>query len=80
MLERYVEVIADVGMSRDRLDKLVGHAFGLNVHDAEPGIGMALGQIRDEGRQRFAFPEVVAPSARILGDEHDFPHAAADKR
>ena len=39
MLKGDVEIGADVAMFGDGVQQLVGNPLGLDVHDAEPGIG-----------------------------------------
>ena len=39
MLKGDVEIGADVAMLGDGMQQLVGNPLGLDVHDAEPGIG-----------------------------------------
>ena len=80
MLQRQVEVGADVGVGRYRVQQRVVHPFWLHVHDAEPRARMALGQRRHQRGQARRLFEVGAPAPRVLSDQHDLPHAARHVR
>ena len=62
--------------------QLVGNAFGLDVHDAKPGVGKLVGQAGHKPCKRARRLEIVAPSAGVLRDKHyltcTFPHAFGD--
>ena len=74
VLERDVEIRADVVVFGNRLQQLVGDTFRLNVHNPEPGLGEFVRKGADKPSQaRFVF-EILTPTSRILGDEHDLLH------
>ena len=77
VLQRDVEVVAYVVVRGHGIQQLVGKAFGLDVHDAEPGLRELLGQRGHERRQRRRLVEVGAPAPRVLGDEHDLAGAGS---
>ena len=78
MLERYVEVIGDVAVCCDGIEQLIGHAVGLQVHDAQPGIGEPLSEGPQQPCQGAALSQVLSPAARVLRYQDDLARAAID--
>ena len=72
MLQGDVEVLADVLMRCHNVQKLVGHASGLQVHYPEPRLRIRLRKALQERSQVFARLKIKAPNAGILSDKHDF--------
>ena len=77
-----------LGRIANRLDKLVGHALGLQIEHADPDVMRAhsLGDGTQQLRQiaRRALGEVLvgkvgAPNARVLADQHDLAHTAGNQ-
>lgn len=78
VLQGNVQIRANVLAGRHDGEQLVGCALGLQVHDAEPRVGVRLGQRVDEPREVAAVGKVGAPASGVLGDEHDLPGAGGD--
>ena len=72
MLQGNVEVLADVLMRCHNVQKLVGHASGLQVHYPEPRFRIRFRKALQERSKVFSWLKVKAPNAGVLGDKHDF--------
>lgn len=67
VLQGNVQIRANVLAGRHDGEQLVGCALGLQVHDAEPRVGVRLGQRVDEPREVAAVGKVGRPSVRCPG-------------
>ena len=71
MLERDIQVRADVVAGGHDREQRIGDALRLQVHDAEPRVGKRFGQLVHEPGQIAISGKVLAPPPRILGDKID---------
>ena len=69
MLQRHIEVRANVAPGRNHVEKFVSNALRLDIHEAKPGIGKLVGESGEQRCRVRGLLKVLAPSARILRDE-----------
>ncbi len=79
MLERQVEILADVVVAGDGVEQLARDAIGIGVEEAEPAqVRDACEGVKELGKAVFE-AEVFAVAGGVLADEGDFACAAGDK-
>ena len=80
VLQRHVEVLADVVVLRDGLEQAAGDLVGIGVEEAQPAQAL---DAAPGGRAAAARPsfnaEVFAVAGGVLADERDLAHAARDQ-
>ena len=88
MLHGDIDIGQHLGRIANRLDKLVGHALGLQIEHADPNIVRAHGlsdgtqQLRQIARRALGdvlVGKVGAPNTRVLADQHDLAHTAGNQ-
>ena len=79
MLERDVEIFADVVVLGDGVEQLAGDAVGVGVEEAEPAQAFDAGEGVEEGGEAVFDAEVFAVAGGVLADEGDFLDAAGDE-
>ena len=88
MLHGDIDIGQHLGGIANRLDKLVGHALGLQVENTDPdvlrthGLGYGAQQLRQIARRALGdvtIRKVGAPDARVLADQHDLSHATGNQ-
>ena len=79
VLERQVEIFADVGVRGDGFEQAAGDAVGIGVEEAEPAEAFDVGEGVEEGGEAVAEAEVFAVAGGVLADEGDFADAAGDE-
>jgi hypothetical protein len=79
VLERQVEIFADVVVLRDRLEQFAGDAVGISVEKTEPLEVRDAGEPIEEGGETVAEAEVFAVAGGVLADESDFADAAGNE-
>jgi len=79
VLERDVEIFADVVVLRNGLKQLVGDAVGIGVEEAEPAEVGDAGELVEERGEAVFEAEVFAVAGGVLADEGDFLDAASDE-
>ena len=79
MLERDVEIFADVVVLGDGVEKFAGDAVGVGVEEAEPAEAFDLGERVEEGGEAVFDAEVFAVAGGVLADKGDFLDAAGDE-
>ena len=75
MLQRQVDVLADLRLARNRLDELVAEVLRVAVERADPLELRHLDDLAQELRKLRRTVEVAAVLRRVLGDQDDFAHA-----
>ncbi len=79
MLERDVEIFADVVVLGDCLEELAGDAVGVGVEEAEPAEAWDAGELVEECGEAVLDAEVFAVAGGVLADEGDLLNAAGDE-
>ena len=79
VLERDVEIFADVVVLRDGVEQLAGDAVGVGVEEAEPAQAVDAGELVEEGGEAVFDAEIFAVAGGVLADEGDFLDAAGDE-
>ena len=88
MLHGDIDIRQHLGRIANRLDKLVGHALGLQIEYADPdvvrahGLGDGAQQLRQIARRALSdvlVGKVGTPNARVLTDQHDLAHTAGNQ-
>ena len=88
MLHGDIDIGQYLGRIANRLDKLVGHALGLQVEHTDPdvlrahSIGNGLQQLCQIARRALGdvlIGKIGAPDARVLADQHNLAHTAGNK-
>ena len=83
-----IDIRQHLGRIANRIDKLVGHALGLQIEHADPdvvrahGLGDGTQQLRQIARRALGdilVSKVGAPDARVLADQHDLTHATGNQ-
>ena len=75
VLQRQVDVLADLRLAGDRLDELVAEVLRVAVERAHPLELRHLDDLAQELCKLRLAVEVAAVLRRVLGDQHDFAHA-----
>ena len=88
MLHGNIDIGQHLGRIANGLDKLVGHALGLQVEHANPHImrthrlSNGLQQLRQIARRALGevlVGKVGTPDARVLTDQNNLAHATGDQ-
>ena len=79
MLQRYVEVAADVGVLGDGGQQGVSHAVRLDVHEPQPSHAWHRGDLSYDMRERVGTVQVASVRRDVLADEHDLARAERHK-
>ena len=83
-----IDIGQNLGRIANRIDKLVGHALGLQIEHADPdvvrahGLGDGTQQLRQIARRALGdilVSKVGAPNTRVLADQHDLAHTAGNQ-
>ena len=78
MLERDIEVTADVFMLGNHVDEFIGHAFGLDVHNAKPCLSEFLGKLSHQPCQGLLFGKIVPPPSGVLRNKDNLACTCVD--
>jgi len=79
VLERNVEIFADVVVLGDGVEEFIGDAVGVGVEEAEPTqVGDAC-ELVEEGGEAVFEAEIFAIASCVLADEGEFLNAALDE-
>jgi len=68
VLERKVEIFADIVVARDGFEKFAGDAVGISVEEAEPLEIRNAGECVEEGGEAVAEAEVLTVAGGVLAD------------
>ena len=79
VLERKVEVLADIVVARDGFEQLASDAIGIGVEESEPLEVRNAGEGVEEGSETVAEAEVFAVAGGVLTDEGDLANATGDE-
>jgi hypothetical protein len=79
VLERHVEVFADVVVAGDGFEESAGNAVGIGVEEAEPAQAVDAGERVEQGGEAVLEAEVFAVAGGVLADEGDLANAAGDE-
>ena len=88
MLDGNIDIGQHLGRIANGLDKLIGHALGLQVEYADPNVmrthrlGNGLQQLSQIARRALGevlVGKVSAPNARVLTDQNDLAHTTGDQ-
>ena len=88
MLHGDIDIGQHLGRIANRIDKLIGHALGLQIEHADPdvvrahGLGDGTQQLRQIARRALGdilVSKVGAPNTRVLADQHDLAHTAGNQ-
>ncbi len=79
VLERQVEIFADVGVRGDGFEQASGDAVGIGVEEAEPAEAFDAGEGVEERGEAVAEAEVFAVTGGVLANEGDFADAAGNE-
>ena len=79
VLQRHVEILADVVVARDGVEQPAGDAIGIGVEEAQPAQTLDARQRVEQRRQTVLDAQVFAVAGRVLADQRDLLHAAGDQ-
>ena len=79
VLQRHVEVFADVVVAGDGFEQAAGDAVGIGVEEAQPAEALDCGRGVEESGEAVFEAEVFAVTGGVLADEGDFPDAVRDE-
>ena len=79
VLDRQVEITADLFLRADRLDELRINLLRVTVENADPVQLLDLTELFEKFMQRFMSVEVKSIECRLLRDQNEFGHTVAGK-
>ena len=79
MLERNIEIVADILMRHHDIEQLFINMFRLNVEHAKPGGRKRRSKAVEQPGKTALWFEIAPPDAGILRDEHDLLRALANE-
>ena len=80
MLQRQIQVVAYLGMSRHRFAQPGRYLLGIGIHDAQPvEIGRGIQYLLDQVWQGVFESQVAAVGGGVLGNEDDLAGAGIDQ-
>jgi GGDEF domain-containing protein len=79
VLQRHVEIFADVVVPGDGVKQLAGDAVGIGVEEAQPAQAFDAGERVEQSGEAVFEAEVFAVAGGVLADEGDLLNAARDE-
>ena len=79
VLQRQIEILADVVVPGDGVEQFAGDAVGVGVEEAQPAQAFDLGERVEERGEAVLEAEVFAVAGGVLADERDLADAAGDE-
>ena len=76
MLQRHVEIFADVVVLRDRIEQTPRNPIWIGVKEPQPTQALDAGELVEQRRKPILNPQILAIAGRILPDQRDLLHSA----